>query len=131
MVIFALERFETNHSISYMSTVTVPSISVTPSAVAELQNIREKDPSNQQKVIRVGVKGGGCSGLSYVLEFDDKNDFDSEFEIDGLTFVLDQRHALYVNGMEVDYQSGLNDRGFIFNNPNASESCGCGTSFSV
>lgn len=114
-----------------MSAVQVPSINITPSAVAELKNIREKDQLAASKVIRVGVKGGGCSGLSYVLDFDEKTEFDSEFEVDGLTFVLDQRHALYVNGMEVDYQNGLNDRGFIFNNPNASESCGCGTSFSV
>ncbi len=114
-----------------MSALTIPSVKITPSAIAELKQIQQKEEANSGKVIRVGVKGGGCSGLSYILEFDHQNDFDTEFEVDGLTFVLDQRHALYVNGMEVDFQNGLNDRGFIFNNPNAQSTCGCGTSFSV
>jgi iron-sulfur cluster assembly accessory protein len=114
-----------------MSAVQAPSVTITPSAIAELMRIRQQEGSQPDQVVRVGVKGGGCSGLSYVLEFDQANDFDLSFEAEGLTFVLDQRHALYVNGMEVDYQNGLNDRGFIFRNPNAKESCGCGTSFSV
>ncbi|MEL6133849.1 MAG: iron-sulfur cluster assembly accessory protein, partial [Bacteroidota bacterium] len=77
------------------------------------------------------VKGGGCSGLSYILEYDVQGEKDDVFEIEGITVVMDKRHALYVMGMEVDFKHGLNDRGFIFNNPNAKESCGCGVSFST
>jgi iron-sulfur cluster assembly protein len=114
-----------------MAAVQAPSITFTSSAIEELKNILHEEQIPADQVLRVGVKGGGCSGLSYVLEFDQRGEFDQEFDIEGLTVVLDQRHALYVNGMEVDYQGGLNDRGFIFLNPNAKSSCGCGTSFST
>lgn len=106
-------------------------VSLTPSAIAELKQIREKENIPAEKIVRVGAKGGGCSGLTYVLDFDEKQEFDQEFDLDGLKVIVDQRHALYLQGMEVDYQNGLNDRGFIFNNPNASSTCGCGTSFAV
>ena len=108
-----------------------PAISLTDSAIKELKNIRERDNIPADHVLRVGAKGGGCSGLSYVLDFDEKKEFDDIFEIDGIVVAVDKRHALYVSGMVVDYKHGLNDRGFIFENPNAKESCGCGTSFSV
>jgi iron-sulfur cluster assembly protein len=114
-----------------MSLVQAPSITFTPSAIKELKNISQEEQITDDRVLRVGVKGGGCSGLSYVLDFDQRGEFDVLFDVDGLQVALDQRHALYVNGMEVDYQSGLNDRGFIFVNPNAKTSCGCGTSFST
>ena len=114
-----------------MNEVINPTISLTENAVKELRSIREKDNISGDKVLRVGAKGGGCSGLSYVLEFDEKKEFDDEYEISGIRVVVDKRHALYVAGMIVDYQHGLNDRGFIFQNPNAKESCGCGTSFAV
>ncbi|MEM7366984.1 MAG: iron-sulfur cluster assembly accessory protein [Bacteroidota bacterium] len=106
-------------------------ISFTESAIQELKAIRDRDAVSTDKVLRVGVKGGGCSGLSYILEFDDRGEMDQEFEVEGVPIVLDPRHALYVAGMEVDYQRGLNDRGFMFNNPNAKSSCGCGESFST
>ena len=108
-----------------------PTISLTESAIKELLSIRENDNLSEDKVLRVGAKGGGCSGLSYVLDFDEKKEFDDEYMISGLRVVVDKRHALYVSGMIVDYQYGLNDRGFTFTNPNAKDSCGCGTSFSV
>ncbi|RMG58765.1 MAG: iron-sulfur cluster assembly accessory protein [Bacteroidetes bacterium] len=106
-------------------------VSFTQSAITELKAIRDQDQVPADHYLRVGVKGGGCSGLSYVLDFDRKQDFDELYEIDGLAVIMDKRHSLYVAGMEVDYQSGLNDRGFIFNNPNASSTCGCGTSFAT
>lgn len=106
-------------------------INFTDSAINELKAIREREAVSTDRVLRVGVKGGGCSGLSYVLEFDEAGEMDEYFEVEGVTIVLDPRHALYVSGMEVDYQRGLNDRGFIFNNPNAKSSCGCGESFST
>ncbi len=81
--------------------------------------------------LRVGVKGGGCSGMSYVLGFDDKTTGDEEFSIEGIPCVMTPSHAIYLMGMEIDWQDGLNSRGFTFSNPNASKTCGCGTSFAV
>lgn len=105
-------------------------VTLTDSAAAELRSIRET-VELKKKFLRVGVKGGGCSGLTYVLDFDEKKELDQEFDIKGVPVIVDPRHAMYLMGIEVDYQDGLNDRGFIFNNPNASETCGCGTSFST
>ena len=83
------------------------------------------------KFLRIGVKGGGCSGMTYVLGFDDRTEKDERFDIDGIPVVMERSHGIYLAGMEVDWQGGLNSRGFTFNNPNASKTCGCGTSFSV
>lgn len=106
-------------------------VSLTPSAIEEIHRLMENGGQNRDSALRVGVKGGGCSGLSYVLEFDQPSQFDDHFDISGIPVIVDKRHALYVAGMEVDYQHGLNDRGFIFRNPNAKTTCGCGTSFST
>ncbi len=114
-----------------MTGVNTEMILITDRALAELKRIREAENIPADKGLRVGVKGGGCSGMTYVLDFDVKNEFDEEYDFGGLPVLLDQRHALYVMGMEVDFEHGLNDRGFIFKNPNAKESCGCGTSFST
>lgn len=82
--------------------------------------------------IRVGVEGGGCSGLSYKLEFDHvKKEGDQEFEDKGIKIVVDRKSFLYLVGTELEYTGGLNGKGFVFNNPNASRTCGCGESFSV
>ena len=114
-----------------MTEVQMTQVTFTPSAIAALKEIIVKENRPADQPLRVGVEGGGCSGLTYLLDFDEKGEFDEEFDIDGLKVVLDKRHSLYVYGMEVDFQAGLNDRGFTFKNPNAKESCGCGTSFSV
>lgn len=81
--------------------------------------------------LRVGVKGGGCSGMSYVLGFDDKTDDDATYEVSGIPVIIKKAHTMYLMGMEIDYSDGLNARGFIFRNPNASSTCGCGSSFAV
>ena len=81
--------------------------------------------------LRLGVKGGGCSGLSYVLEFGQPEATDETFDIEGIPVVMNPAHGLYLFGMEVDFQEGLNARGFVFRNPNASSTCGCGSSFAV
>jgi len=81
--------------------------------------------------LRVGVKGGGCSGMSYILGFDQKQEADQEFEIEGIPCVMNRSHEIYLYGMQVEWQDGLNNRGFAFKNPNASNTCGCGTSFAV
>lgn len=82
--------------------------------------------------IRVGVEGGGCSGLMYQLKFDnERKDDDKEFEDNGVKVVMDKKSVLYLVGTTLDYSGGLNGKGFIFTNPNASRTCGCGESFSL
>ena len=92
--------------------------------------LAEKHPEGS--FIRVGVDGGGCSGLSYKLEFDHQlKEGDQEFSDKGIKIVVDRKSFLYLVGTELDYTGGLNGKGFIFKNPNASRTCGCGESFSV
>ncbi len=82
--------------------------------------------------IRVGVKGGGCSGLMYDLSFDNQiNDDDKEIESNGIKVVVDKKSFLYLVGTTLDYSGGLNGKGFVFVNPNAERTCGCGESFSL
>ncbi|RMZ51790.1 iron-sulfur cluster assembly accessory protein [Flavobacteriaceae bacterium PRS1] len=82
--------------------------------------------------VRVGVKSGGCSGLSYDLKFDrEKDDDDKVFEDNGVKIIVDKKSFLYLIGTTLDYSGGLNGAGFVFNNPNANRTCGCGESFSL
>ncbi|WHF50690.1 iron-sulfur cluster assembly accessory protein [Chryseobacterium gotjawalense] len=82
--------------------------------------------------IRVGVKSGGCSGLEYVLKFDNiKTDSDQVFEDNGIKIVVDKKSVLYLAGTILEFSAGLNGKGFVFNNPNANRTCGCGESFSL
>lgn len=83
------------------------------------------------QILRIGVKGGGCSGMSYILGFDKADDNDKAFEIENIPCVMNKTHELYLAGIEIDWEEGLNNRGFTFSNPNASSTCGCGTSFAV
>lgn len=112
------------------ATITAP-VTFTASAVAELKRLMNEDGFDKNNVLRVGVKGGGCSGMTYILAFDNKTDKDESFEIEGIPCVMEKSHGIYLMGMQVDWQGGLNSRGFTFNNPNASKTCGCGTSFAV
>lgn len=106
-------------------------VTLTPGALDQLQRIRSEQRVPDEYGLRVGVKGGGCSGFSYILGFDEPKAQDSIYEYEGLRILMDKAHALYLLGMEVDWLEGLNNRGFVFNNPNAKETCGCGTSFSA
>lgn len=81
--------------------------------------------------LRIGVRGGGCSGMSYLLGFDKKREHDIKFDFEGITLYIDKRHGLYLMGTTIDYHDGLNARGFTFENPNATKTCGCGSSFSA
>ena len=82
--------------------------------------------------IRVGVEGGGCSGLTYQLKFDnEEKEGDKVFEDNGVKIVVDKKSYLYLIGTSLDYSGGLNGKGFVFNNPNAGRTCGCGESFSI
>ena len=114
-----------------METTTTTPVKLSPGAVAEIRRLMQADGFDASQVLRVGVKGGGCSGMTYVLGFDQASDKDNHFSIEGIPCVMDKTHEIYLYGMEVDWQDGLNNRGFVFRNPNASTTCGCGTSFAV
>jgi len=112
------------------TTITAP-VAFTQKAIAEIKRLLQEESVGSNKFLRLGVKGGGCSGLSYVLGIDEKQASDEVFESNGLPYVMNPSHGIYLMGMEVDWEDGLNARGFTFKNPNASKSCGCGTSFAV
>ncbi len=111
-------------------TTTLP-VALTTGAVTEIKRLMAAPDFDTTQRLRVGVKGGGCSGMTYVLGFDKVEDDDELFELEGVPCIMNKSHGLYLFGMEVDWQGGLNSRGFTFSNPNASKTCGCGTSFAV
>jgi iron-sulfur cluster assembly protein len=91
-----------------------------------------REEQHEDYFIRVGVEGGGCSGLMYQLKFDNEmNEDDKEIEDNGVKIVMNKKSVLYLAGTTLDYSGGLNGKGFIFSNPNASRTCGCGESFSL
>lgn len=107
-------------------------ITVSDNAKAHAVELMQQDNRPADSFIRVGVDSGGCSGLSYKLEFDNVlREGDQVFEDKGLKIVVDRKSFLYLAGTVLDYTGGLNGKGFVFNNPNASRTCGCGESFSV
>ena len=111
-------------------TVDTP-IQITREAINELKRIMGEQQIPAGHGLRVGVKGGGCSGFSYILGFDISRENDQQFDVHGLDVYIQSSHALYLIGMEIDYVNGLNNRGFTFTNPNASSTCGCGSSFNA
>ncbi len=106
-------------------------VTFTESAIQELTRLKTQKNIAEDFGLRVGVEGGGCSGMNYVLDFDQKKAGDSEFEVEGLKVFINKTHQLYLFGMQIDWSGGLNARGFTFSNPNAKSTCGCGTSFAV
>ncbi len=107
-------------------------VSLTDMAVKQVKELKQAQKLGDTVFLRMGVKGGGCSGMSYSLEFDtETTPHDREFEVDGIKVVVDKKSYLYLTGTTLDYvQQGLTG-GFTFVNPNAKSSCGCGTSFSA
>jgi iron-sulfur cluster assembly accessory protein len=112
------------------TTISAP-VSFTEGAVKELTRLMNEPNFDKTQFLRVGVKGGGCSGMTYVLGFDQKEQDDEVYEIEGLSIIMKQAHGIYLLGINIHFEDGLNARGFTFNNPNASSTCGCGTSFAV
>ena len=104
---------------------------LTERAARQIQEIKKKENLGEDLYLRVAVEGGGCSGLSYKLGFDIRTDEDAIVESCGMEIVIDPKHLMYLEGIQIDYPDGLDARGFTFDNPNASESCGCGSSFAV
>ncbi len=107
-------------------------IKVTESARQQVEQLMKNENHPQDAFVRVGVEGGGCSGLMYQLTFDTTlKEGDQVFEDNGVKVVVDKKSFLYLVGTELEYTGGLNGKGFIFKNPNASRTCGCGESFSI
>lgn len=106
-------------------------IQFTAAALEEFKRILASNEIEGATHLRIGVKGGGCSGMSYLLGFDKPEADDEIFEIKGIPVIMKPAHKMYLVNMQIDYSNGLDARGFVFNNPNASDSCGCGTSFAV
>lgn len=107
-------------------------IILTEKAAAEITKIKGANNIPDTHALRLGVKGGGCSGLTYVLAFDDKQtEKDIVLQKHGVTIFVDQKSMFYLSGTTLDFSDGLNGRGFVFNNPQAVKSCGCGNSFGV
>lgn len=106
---------------------------ITDNAITQLKKLMSEDAKvTDEHFLRVGVKGGGCSGLSYELAFDNINqEGDNIFETNNITVHIDKKSYLYLFGTELNYSSGLNGKGFEFINPNASRTCGCGESFAI
>jgi len=107
-------------------------ITVTKAAKEQINKLQLEANHDDTYFLRVGVKGGGCSGLSYALDFDNNlKEGDEIIEDNGVKIVCDKKSLLYLFGTELEFSDGLNGKGFEFNNPNASRTCGCGQSFSV
>jgi len=108
-------------------------IQLTEKAAREIKSIIEQQDLDPETIrLRVGVKGGGCSGFSYVLDLtENQRETDEEWEQHGIRMVCDPKSLLYLEGTEVDFRDEIMGRGFVFNNPNATSQCGCGSSFAV
>ncbi|HEY4540314.1 MAG TPA: iron-sulfur cluster assembly accessory protein [Faecalibacter sp.] len=108
-------------------------IKVTEQAKNKIASLMQEEGSSiEESFVRVGVTSGGCSGLSYNLEFDkEQKPEDKVYEDNGVRILVDKKSFLYLVGMTLEYSGGLNGKGFVFNNPNASRTCGCGESFAV
>ncbi len=107
-------------------------VNLTSRAATELKGIIEREaPSREESGLRLRVVGGGCSGLSYEMKVDTRREHDHVQEEGGVRVIVDPKSAIYLKGTTLDFQDGLNGRGFVFTNPNARNTCGCGESFSA
>jgi iron-sulfur cluster assembly protein len=104
-------------------------VDLSPEAQVEVRRLLAEQPAGTG--LRLGIKGGGCSGLSYLLEFTPRHEGDTVIAFDGFSVYLDRKSTIYLSGTVVEYQGGLNGKGFVFRNPMASNTCGCGESFSL
>lgn len=106
-------------------------IQISPRALEEIRTIFAREAPGDGVGLRLGVVGGGCSGLSYEMEFSEPRESDNVLVRDGISILLDPKSTIYLKGITLDYQDGLQGRGFVFQNPNARNTCGCGESFSL
>ena len=105
-------------------------VKITEKAIEQIKKINEQE-TDAAKGLRLAVIGGGCSGLSYKIEFSEQKEKDNVFDYEGVKVLIDPKSSIYLKGITLDFQDGLNGKGFVFNNPNAKNTCGCGESFAV
>ena len=106
-------------------------IALTDKAISQIQSIFSAEYPGPDKGLRLAVIGGGCSGLQYKIEFSDKKEKDNVLEFNDVRVFVDPKSSIYLKGVVLDFKDGLNGKGFVFENPNATNTCGCGESFSV
>lgn len=106
-------------------------VRVTERAQREIRSIFEREARSDEVGLRLGVVGGGCSGLSYDMEFSELRENDHVVDLGGFALYLDPKSAIYLKGVVLDFEDGLMGKGFVFDNPNARNTCGCGESFTV
>jgi iron-sulfur cluster assembly protein len=109
---------------------TIP-VSFTKAALEEIKHLYLNTENNKKSGLRIGVEGGGCAGFSYVLVFDNKQEHDNVYIVDGIQIYINKTQEMYLFGTTIDFKLGLDNRGFVYENPNATSTCGCGTSFSA
>jgi len=123
-----------SEQVNVQPTMTVDrnEIDITEKAIKQVQQIKKENNIPEEYALRVGVKGGGCSGLTYQLGFDGEiKNGDTVIEKEGIKLLVDGKSLFYLSGTVLDFSDGLNGKGFVFNNPNAAKTCGCGESFGV
>ncbi len=106
-------------------------ISITDKAIEQIRNIAQAENPDGKKGLRLAVTGGGCSGLSYKIEFSDHKEKDNILDFDGVKVLIDPKSTIYLKGIVLDFKDGLTGKGFVLDNPNAKNTCGCGESFSL
>ena len=121
---------ETRMSMEQTPQVNSHLVNLTDAAKTQILSLLSTDESATLG-LRLGIKGGGCSGLSYVLDFTEKREGDTVMEFEGFQVYLDRKSTIYLSGITLDHQSGFEGKGFVFQNPAATNTCGCGESFSL
>lgn len=106
-------------------------IKITDKALQQIKSIVQAENTNGSRGLRLAVVGGGCSGLSYKIEFSDQKDKDNILNFDGVKVLIDPKSVIYLKGIVLDFKDGLTGKGFVFDNPNAKNTCGCGESFTI
>lgn len=106
-------------------------VQITEKAALEIANIWNKEKPAESNGLRLAVIGGGCSGLSYKIDFSSMKEKDNVIEVNGIKILIDPKSSIYLKDVILDFKDGLNGKGFVFENPNAKNTCGCGESFSV
>lgn len=108
-----------------------PILNITDKALEQIRAISALENGNGTKYLRLSVTGGGCSGLSYKIEFTDKRERDNVLDFSEIKVVIDPKSVIYLKGIVLEFKDGLNGKGFTFDNPNAKNTCGCGESFTI
>lgn len=106
-------------------------VSLTPKAIEQIKHIKSAENKPNEQGLRLSVVGGGCSGFSYKMEFGELKNKDNIIDFEGVKVFIDPKSSIYLKGIVLDFKDGLEGKGFVFNNPNAKNTCGCGESFSV